>query len=341
MEAWVNRPAETRRKEVEKKNGYVARPMNSFMLYRSAYAERVKQYCKENNHQVVSQVSGASWPLEPKEVRDLYERLATTERENHQKAHPDYKFAPNKNGSAKKRKNFDTDDEISDLDDPEFTMSHSRGSSVKRNRTPRLGASDRSYQSSPFNPPRQAQHPLAQYHESSWEANNHGRSPMHVVGAPGMPGQYYQQMVNAYGPHIEDVRYHRLDGPIPEEYMGQTVGAPTPPLVGLPGGDHHDLLQSQHQQGAPVVMPSEGPLDPRLLQFDPSQYASYGGMDTMPPHYQYESGASVQPQDHQYTQSNFHPGMQTLTDGAEMWDGFEADGLPVSNDFDDQFDRWP
>src|SRR5256885_11832666 len=59
MAAWVNRPMETRLAEAEKKNGHVARPMNSFMLYRSAYADRVKQYCRENNHQVVSQVSGA------------------------------------------------------------------------------------------------------------------------------------------------------------------------------------------------------------------------------------------------------------------------------------------
>ena len=36
MDAWVNRPADVRRQEVDKRNGYVTRPMNSFMLYRSA-----------------------------------------------------------------------------------------------------------------------------------------------------------------------------------------------------------------------------------------------------------------------------------------------------------------
>ncbi len=75
MEEWVNRPTEVREKEVEKRNGYVTRPMNSFMLYRSAYAERTKMWCAQNNHQVVSSVSGESWPMEPPEVREQYNKL--------------------------------------------------------------------------------------------------------------------------------------------------------------------------------------------------------------------------------------------------------------------------
>ncbi len=64
--AYVNRNTETRHAEVTKrKNGHITRPMNSFMLYRSAYAERTKAWARENNHQVVSAVAGASWPLEP------------------------------------------------------------------------------------------------------------------------------------------------------------------------------------------------------------------------------------------------------------------------------------
>ncbi|KAI5292962.1 hypothetical protein KEM55_007389, partial [Ascosphaera atra] len=104
MEAHVNRSLETRLEEVEKKNGKIARPMNSFMLYRSAYAERTKEWCSKNNHQIVSSVSGQSWPLEPPEVRDKYEKLAVIDRENHKKAHPNYKFAPNKANIPPKRK---------------------------------------------------------------------------------------------------------------------------------------------------------------------------------------------------------------------------------------------
>lgn len=97
MERWVHRSPEERRREVEKRDGHVARPMNSFMLYRSAFAERTKQWCLQNNHQVVSSVSGASWPLEPAWIREKYNELARIERINHQAAHPGYKFSPSKN----------------------------------------------------------------------------------------------------------------------------------------------------------------------------------------------------------------------------------------------------
>lgn len=115
IEAWVNRPAEERVKEVEKRNGYVTRPMNSFMLYRSAYAERTKQWCTQNNHQIVSSVSGESWPMEPEEVRNQFDLWAKTERQNHHDAHPTYKFSPSK-AANKRRKGDMSDDEDSDLD---------------------------------------------------------------------------------------------------------------------------------------------------------------------------------------------------------------------------------
>jgi len=104
MESWVRRSSETRRQEVEKRGGYVTRPMNSFMLYRSAYADRTKFWCLQNNHQVVSSVSGESWPLEPLEIRDKYNELAKIERSNHQTAHPGYKFCPSKTQNGKKKK---------------------------------------------------------------------------------------------------------------------------------------------------------------------------------------------------------------------------------------------
>ena len=126
MEAWVKRSVADRLAEAEKRNGYITRPMNSFMLYRSAYAERTKMWCLHNNHQVVSSVSGESWPLEPGEVREFYNELAKIERINHQNAHPNYKFSPSKPGNAsassKKRSRADSgnESEPSDLDDPDW-----------------------------------------------------------------------------------------------------------------------------------------------------------------------------------------------------------------------------
>lgn len=96
MEKWVNRSAEERKLETEKRKGYVTRPMNSFFLYRAAFAERTKAWCLRNNCNVVSAVSGLSWPLEPPEIRALYIGYAVTERKNHRQANPEYKFSPGK-----------------------------------------------------------------------------------------------------------------------------------------------------------------------------------------------------------------------------------------------------
>lgn len=96
MEAFVSRSAETRRAETAARKGKVARPMNSFMLYRSAYSERTKEWCREKNHQIVSTVMGESWVLESDEVKDWFGELAKREREEHQRVFPDYKFKPGK-----------------------------------------------------------------------------------------------------------------------------------------------------------------------------------------------------------------------------------------------------
>lgn len=121
IEAWVNRPREERLREVEKRNGYITRPMNSFMLYRSAYADRVKQWGLQNNHQVVSSIAGVSWPMEPEEIRNKFDEWAKLERQHHQEAHPNYKFSPSKSNNKRRKGHFsDDEDEPSDLDvDPD------------------------------------------------------------------------------------------------------------------------------------------------------------------------------------------------------------------------------
>lgn len=135
IEAWVNRPVEERLKEVEKRNGYVTRPMNSFMLYRSAYAERTKQWCTQNNHQIVSSVSGESWPMEPDEVRDQFDLWAKTERQNHHDAHPTYKFSPSKAANKRRKGEMsDDEDELSDLDERNPDGAYRGGRNVRQRR---------------------------------------------------------------------------------------------------------------------------------------------------------------------------------------------------------------
>lgn len=112
IEEYVNRSAEDRAKEIQtgKNPGKVKRPMNAFMLYRKAYQNRTREWCTHNNHQVVSQVCGDSWPLEPDRIRHQFTEWARIERENHAKAHPDYKFAPQKPKNQKRK--ADSDEEV-------------------------------------------------------------------------------------------------------------------------------------------------------------------------------------------------------------------------------------
>ncbi|KAK3906214.1 hypothetical protein C8A05DRAFT_40950 [Staphylotrichum tortipilum] len=98
IDTYVHRSSDVRRQEVEtgKNPGKIKRPMNAFMLYRKAYQSRAKEWADQYNHQVVSQVCGKSWPLEPEELRQQFKTWAVIERDNHQRAHPNYKFAPSK-----------------------------------------------------------------------------------------------------------------------------------------------------------------------------------------------------------------------------------------------------
>ncbi|KAK7543605.1 hypothetical protein IWX49DRAFT_387279 [Phyllosticta citricarpa] len=284
MEEWVNRSEEVRREEVAKRHGYITRPMNSFMLYRSAYADRTKIWCLQNNHQVVSSVSGESWPMEPPEIREHYNELARIERLNHQKAHPEYKFCPSKSAStARKRKGFHSDDEAgsqaSDVDDPDAEWAPSRR--VRVDRTRRQPAFD----DHNFGP---NDHGI---NKSSWEATNEGRPLPMALGSNDLGhNQYYQTSVQPHGASgVEDVRLHRMEHASnnfratgyprhfaahqqPQMQQHQQLLQPqhmvSQSVLGLPGGgQHHDLLQMSFGSGSGNVAGTPGPHDP--AQVDP------------------------------------------------------------------------
>ena len=272
MDAWVNRPAETRRAEVEKKNGYITRPMNSFMLYRSAFAERTKTWCLQNNHQVVSSVSGVSWPLEPKDIRDRYSEYAKIERENHQKAHPGYKFSPSKASSGRKRKGqavAQDEEEPSDLDDTDYDW---RPQDIRRTR---LRQNKRAYIEDSFVhesiPGVTMQRPQPPgFNPSSYQATNPGKPLPTPMTAQELYGHYYQTTIhpNASGPNIEDVLLRKTETPS-VQYE----------LTGFPGAHHYDLLdQDQQLPPSNFLDLSEPQVDPLLLEYDSSYLNQPGGL---------------------------------------------------------------
>lgn len=135
IEAYVTRSEAERKLEVEnsKTPGKIKRPMNAFMLYRKAYQGRTKEHCTQNNHQLVSQVCGDSWPLEPEHIRNQFTEWARIERENHAKTWPEYKFAPKKPKDLKRK----AEDEEGDEEQPLEEYDHETGRVIKRSRSNR------------------------------------------------------------------------------------------------------------------------------------------------------------------------------------------------------------
>ncbi|KAF2686552.1 hypothetical protein K458DRAFT_415900 [Lentithecium fluviatile CBS 122367] len=272
IEEWVNRPVEVRRKEVDKGNGYVKRPMNSFILYRSAYADRTKQWCLQNNHQVISSVAGQSWPLEPPEIRELYIEYAKIERINHQNAHPTYKFSPSKASTpARKRKGESSDDEPSDLDDAKWNPEHDVRSRLRHSRRPERALSyhmngmSADYFDRSFGP---NGHDM---NKSSWEMTNEGRPvPMHLAQGD-LYNQYYQNSMqpNMAMAGMEDMRLRRVDTPGASMQYSPEHG-----ILGLPGGNAADIMQQMHSNaGTPL---GEAQVDPMLLAYDGGHHHDVG-----------------------------------------------------------------
>ncbi|KAL3961586.1 hypothetical protein ACCO45_003109 [Purpureocillium lilacinum] len=97
VDSFVHRPPEVRKQE-QKKQGKVKRPLNDFVLYRKAYSAvakaRVLSEENKNNQQLVSQICGESWGMETAAIKATFKRLANVERTKHFQAFPDYKYAP-------------------------------------------------------------------------------------------------------------------------------------------------------------------------------------------------------------------------------------------------------
>lgn len=221
MESWVHRPIEDRMREVERRNGRVARPMNSFMLYRSAYAERAKELNSQNNHQVVSETAGDSWKLESRQIREKYEILASIEKKNHLKAHPGYKFSPSKKDKQpdEERSEPDADIKQSPMSSPSFIQG-GRGMSC--------GVESAGWDARDFTPFDQDHGlPSASYLSSSWTSHP-GRSFSGMVSSPEPSAHYIPSSIPPGVLSLQEL-----------QYSSSTA------LAGLPGGTHHDLLQPQ------------------------------------------------------------------------------------------------
>lgn len=269
MEAWVNRPVEERLEEAKKRKGYITRPMNSFMLYRSAYAERTKAWCAENNHQVVSSVSGESWPMEPAEIRNFYNGLAQQEKENHQAAHPEYKFSPAKPGFAgRKRKGTDDSDleSLGGFSDGDPDADYGPPTKRSKKRVGREAGFPAARTSHPTPIIASDAYELDAYgNPISWSQEYAPRPLPQIVSQPHPYGvQYYQPAIQqAYMLPVEESPYAVHD---PYADFEASQG-----LIGLPTHSQYELhaLHSQNATPAPFAAPAvEHYVDPLLSAYE-------------------------------------------------------------------------
>ena len=200
--------------------------------------------------------------MEPKEIRELYTEYARIERDNHQKAHPDYKFSPTKPGQAgRKRKDASEDDDQSELEelDSEYFPS-----SRNRPRRPRQVTPDASWPSS---------YATRYGFDSSMIPNSHSVNPSSYqysnpnkpLPAPmidhGQYGQYYQTIVlpNTES-NTEDLFFQKTQVPNSARF-GTAQG-----LSSIPGGGHHELLDDAFAEASRMRKADEFDLviDPSL-----------------------------------------------------------------------------
>ncbi|KAG8533339.1 uncharacterized protein KY384_002122 [Bacidia gigantensis] len=320
-EAWVNRSLEERRKEVGN-DGFIKRPSNSFILYRSAFADRCREYEKSNNHQDISSMAGASWAIESSAVRKQYEDWAKKERENHQAAFPDYKFQPQtQEAKARKRKEkFDEEPfEESDPEDP--TYYGRRGTTPASARSARPKKVRRDFRESSYTPSLGSEgewgspqaYPSALHESAYFHGAMPGKPIPTALPRSGPGGGYFQtaSYPNAsYSNlgHIEDISYHTSDAP--DTLYGSQIPA------GLPGASHEELMADTSLDNGHLTFTAPT-LDPDLLAFDhtlqsqtedQAAVAAVGGFHAN----DYISSDQVE-----------FGGEAGLSDGIEKWDHFD------------------
>lgn len=274
IDTYVNRSSEVRRQEVEtgKNPGRVKRPMNAFMLYRKAYQQRAKEWASQHNHQVVSRVCGLSWPLEPEHIRQQFKAWADIERDNHQKAHPNYKFTPAKPQKAAKFE-YEEHSDGSDLEDYDWAGragSRMRSATNTPNDDGEYIPSRSVYAPTQHAPQLPGMHGMGMLHQGRSALDFHMAKPM----ATGYDhGHYYETHIrNPQQRHlhglVEDVLIRKTPSPnmaFQQPHGGLHSHYELSNLYQAPGQRGEQPAQPQHQQHRHHHHHFEHRIDPSLM----------------------------------------------------------------------------
>ncbi|KZZ87412.1 STE11-like transcription factor [Ascosphaera apis ARSEF 7405] len=265
MEAHVHRPLEVRLQEVEKKNGKIARPMNSFMLYRSAYAERTKEWCSKNNHQIVSSVSGQSWPQETPEIREKYENLA---------------FAPNKNNIAPKRKR------TPELGDSDFESTDGDFNGYKQYSEMSRLACQRRMHKMPYG--------MSHHYQSTPEHNYMLSNQAHMeTWSPAPQRDPFEEYQRALLKSQLNQEMMRSDAYALSQYQGHEFNF----TVGLTPSGHRQTLEAPVHDSHHFPSPFTNAVDPQLLEYrDDSSLNGINASNALDPYLlSYSNGGQMSP----------------------------------------------
>ena len=226
--------------------------------------------------------------MEPPEIRDQYIEYAKQERENHAKAHPEYKFCPSKTDASRRKrkgaKDEPDDDKSVDFEEHDFdwhpskSTKNSKGKGRAKKPKPQAYSTNYSvdiefqdgYEAHGRREPSATE-------QSSFEFNNPGRDCPPRLDGSFQQGEYYQSVVssNPFGTaRVDDVSLVKAEAPQPHYEFEQG-------LVGLPGS-HHDELLDQERSANESKMEPGIPLDPQLdplysTDFDLDQIGSLDG----------------------------------------------------------------
>lgn len=320
----VNRSIEERQEEARRDNK-IKRPSNSFMLYRSAYGDRVKALYPQNNHQIISRICGASWKMETPEITEKFKAYYELEKENHAKAHPTYKFSPAKTSPPRKRRGTGESDEEEDDGselgglDSEYRPRGSRRSRPVK--TPRTGTPT-SYPAQPMAALINTNYGLMYdqnlgYNPSAWEICNPGKPLPAPMNNP-FEAQYYQTAIYQKSPNIQDILVRRAE----------TQPTSSQSLIGLPGASHDELLGLDSTENSPSPK-----VDPLLLHYeggpgysgDPAHDQDFRNFDHQG---LYEGG--LQPTG-QSSEAQYQPAFDPWSMNGE---GGQGEGFAASGEFD-------
>ena len=246
--------------------------------------------------------------MEPQEVRAQFEEWARIERENHARAHPEYKFSPSKSGRKRGKGDLsddeDGDDGASDLGvDPDGEY---RGGRATRQRR----AEHREAETMPMNSIYGFEsHPyfggqtqqLSGYEASRYQFAKSGRPLMSNVAydSNGMmydpqTGQYILQEAYQHPQYacVQDIRGIRIPTPAQQQQQQQqSVGG-----YGLPGGQQ--VASTEDIFGASVVQAAAA----GSRSGTPAMH-TYGNSYGQPIYPQYTTPTPQQQQQHQHHQS--------------------------------------